>query len=285
MPCTFLSESRFRRLLKISGTVKLVEYKFVSGTRGRKLQAAILNAPESKDPQKQPALHEKTELRSASRFIFGIDDDLEAAYTVLCRSSRIRNLVHRYHGLRLIKAPDLYESLLITILGQQVSVTAAQSQRRRLMTTFGEKIRFEDQDYYGMPDPERVTDIGESGLRDIGFSRQKARYVIEAAREISAGRLNPQSFHDKPYGWVIERLMEIPGIGKWTAEIVAMRGLGFQDVFPAGDLGLQVAAQRTFGMANRPSEAELRELSNRWKGWRSYAALYLWMTLMEDGHA
>jgi DNA-3-methyladenine glycosylase II len=154
-----------------------------------------------------------------------------------------------------------------------------------MMMTYGEKIRFEAQEYFGMPAPERLVDIGDVGLREIGVSRQKSRYLIEMARGVAKGRLNIGAFHSVSCEEAIDQLMEIPGVGRWTAEIVAMRGLGFQDVFPAGDLGLQKAVQRTFGMDHRPSEGALRKLSNRWKGYRSYAALYLWMTLVEDGYA
>jgi DNA-3-methyladenine glycosylase II len=77
----------------------------------------------------------------------------------------------------------------------------------------------------------------------------------------------------------IRRLCEIKGVGRWTAEIVLMRGLGRTDVFPAGDLGLQAALQELRRMRSRPSENALRKIAERWSGWRSYAAFYLWMTL------
>jgi DNA-3-methyladenine glycosylase II len=204
---------------------------------------------------------------------------------VLSRTPQIYRLVKRYRGLRIVKTPNLYESLLITILGQQVSVASAQSQRRRLMKTFGDAIEFDGQQYFGVPEPERLADAGERRLREIGISRQKAHYLVEMARRTAEERVSRHSLHGVPCEQAMEKLMEIPGVGRWTAEIVVMRGLGFQDVFPAGDLGLQVAVERVFGFEHRPSEKELRDFASRWEDWRSYAAFYLWMTLMEGGYA
>ena len=76
-----------------------------------------------------------------------------------------------------------------------------------------------------------------------------------------------------------DRLGEIKGVGRWTAEIVLMRGLGRPDIFPAGDLGLQAAVQELWGLSERPPEKAVREIAERWAGWRSYAAFYLWMIL------
>jgi len=284
-PYTWVSETRFRRVLKVAGCARLVEYALASGEDDPSLVLAMPHDPEPKRPRAHSGKRVGAEFTRISRFIFGMDDDLQAAYAVLDRIPRISRLVIRYDGLRLFKAPDLYEALLIAVLGQQVSVASAQSQRRRLMTVFGEKIRFEGQDYFGLPDPGRMLDLGEDRLREIGISRQKSRYLVQMAQGAVDGRLVRESFDGESCEGAIERLMRIPGVGRWTAEIVAMRGLGFQDVFPAGDLGLQAAVQKTFGMDHRPSEKALRELSCRWKGYRSYAALYLWMTLMEQGYA
>ncbi len=281
-PYTFISQTRFRRLLKVDGSTRLIEYALEPHGNNGSLITAIL---EPSLPKKPIAKRVRVELIGLSRSVFGLDDDLEAAYAVLNRHSPTRRLVNRYHGLRLIKAPDLYEALLITILGQQVSVASAQSQRRRLMTAFGEEIRFEGQTYFGLPGPDRLIDIGEMELRKAGVSRQKSRYLIEMARGVVEGRLKAGCFQGETCAQAVERLMALPGVGRWTAEIVAMRGLGYPDVFPAGDLGLRVAVQQTFGMDHRPSEESLRAFVRRWDGYRSYAAFYLWMTLSEQGYA
>src|SRR5690606_22898744 len=119
--------------------------------------------------------------------------------------------------------------------------------------------------------PERLAEAGVEGLRKLGFSRQKARYVLEVARRALDGELDPARFADLDDEEAIQRLTEIPGVGRWTAENVLIRGLGRSDVIPAGDLGIRVAIQRLLGLAGRPSEAEVRELAAGWAGCRSYA--------------
>jgi DNA-3-methyladenine glycosylase II len=116
-------------------------------------------------------------------------------------------------------------------------------------------------------------------LREQGLSRQKSTYLLEVANRAAAGELGRERFATLSDEDAIRRLCEIKGVGRWTAEIVLMRGLGRPDVFPAGDLGLQAALQELRGMRKRPSEKALRKIAERWAGWRSYAAFYLWMTL------
>jgi DNA-3-methyladenine glycosylase II len=103
--------------------------------------------------------------------------------------------------------------------------------------------------------------------------------MLEVADRAAAGLLEPARFDGVADEDAVAKLMEVPGVGRWTAEIALMRGLGRRDIFPAGDLGLIVAAQRVLGCARRPREDEMRALAERWKGWRTYGALYLWRTL------
>ena len=192
-------------------------------------------------------------------------------------------LLERFGSLRIVRAPDMYEALLVTVIGQQVSVQAAQSIRRRLIRNMGTRVAVGIapgvENYYLYPTPQQLIDADESALREQGVSRQKSEYLLEIAGRAVAGELDRAVFAMLSDEDAIERLCEIKGIGRWTAEITLMRGLGRPDVFPAGDLGLQVAVQELWGMRERPSEKTLRDIAERWRGWRSYAAFYLWMTL------
>jgi DNA-3-methyladenine glycosylase II len=111
------------------------------------------------------------------------------------------------------------------------------------------------------------------------MSQPKVRYVQAIAELAGTGGLDRNTFDGLDDETAIERLMEIPGVGRWTAEMALMRGLGRSDVFPAGDLGLTIATQRLLRMRARPTERQIRSLTVRWQGWRSYVALYLWASL------
>src|SRR5438105_2054218 len=151
--------------------------------------------------------------------------------------------------------------------------------RRRLMAALGDRALIDGIAYLGYPSPRRLMAAAPRALRSLGLSRQKARYVLEVAARAAAGALTPGAFTHLTDEEAIARLTDIPGVGRWTAEIVLMRGLGRPDIFPAGDLGLQTAVQRLLGRAARPREDELPALRDEWQGGRSYGALYLWRSL------
>jgi DNA-3-methyladenine glycosylase II len=224
-----------------------------------------------------------SELKKQALFLWGLDDDAEGLHASMASDRDMAPLFERFGALRIVRAPDLYEALLVAVIGQQVSVRAAQSIRRRLMQNLGTRVTVgrvpEQEDHYLYPTPKQMIKVGELGLREQGLSRQKSKYLLGIAHRAAAGELDREAFLILSDEDVIKRLCEIKGVGRWTAEIALMRGLGRNDVFAAGDLGLQVALQELRGMGKRPSEKVLRKIAERWKGWRSYAAFYLWMTL------
>ena len=223
------------------------------------------------------------ELKKQALFLWGLNDDAEDLHASMASDRDMAPLLERFGELRIVRAPDLYEALLVAVIGQQVSVRAAQSIRRRLMQNLGTRVTVGNapgqEDHYLYPTARQLIKVGELGLREQGLSRQKSAYLLEIAHRAATGELDRDAFATLSDEDVLRRLCEIKGVGRWTAEIALMRGLGRNDVFAAGDLGLQVAVQELRGMRKRPSEKALRKIAERWKGWRSYAAFYLWMTL------
>lgn len=216
--------------------------------------------------------------RELARHLWGLDVD-PGCLRKLREDPRLAPVLAAHRGLTVLRAADLYEALLIVIIGQQVSVASASAVRRRLQAALGEPFSWDDQVFFTAPRPQRLEEAGMEGLRVLGFSRQKARYVLEVARRAREGELDPARFAGMDDEEAIQHLTAIPGVGRWTAENVLIRGLGRHDVIPAGDLGIRVAVQRLLGLAERPGEAEVRKLAAAWAGCRSYATLYLWATL------
>ncbi len=159
--------------------------------------------------------------------------------------------------LRLRK--DGFAALLDAIVSQQVSVAAADAIWGRLKTA-------------GLTGPRKIMWATDEDLRACGMSRQKIRY----ARALADAKIKFPALRDTPTDEVIDTLIEVPGIGKWTAEIYAMFSLGRADVFAPGDLALQEAARVLFDLDERPSEKALRILSEDWAPWRAVAARILW---------
>jgi DNA-3-methyladenine glycosylase II len=154
---------------------------------------------------------------------------------------------------------DGFEALLDAIVSQQISVAAASSIWKRLKDA-------------RLVAPENVQAASEDDLRACGLSRPKIRY----AKALAESRLDYVVLRELPTRDVIAQLVEIKGIGAWTAEIYAMFSLGRADVFAAGDLALQEAAKILFELDARPTEKAFNVMAKAWSPWRAVAARLLW---------
>lgn len=161
--------------------------------------------------------------------------------------------------LPLRRRPDGFGQLLSAIVSQQVSVASARAIWAKLEGA-------------GAVTPEAVLQHDQDGLRELGLSRQKARYACALAE---AG-IDYDMLRHTPNDEVIKTLTAVTGIGVWTAEIYAMFSLGRADVFASGDLALQESARVLFDLPERPKEKALRQMAEAWSPWRSVAARALW---------
>jgi DNA-3-methyladenine glycosylase II len=157
-----------------------------------------------------------------------------------------------------------YATLLRTIVGQQVSVASARAMWARL------EAGLED-----VTDPERVIAASDEHLRACGLSRQKAGYARSLAGLVASGDLDLARL-DADDEAAIEALTRIKGIGRWSAEIYLLFAEGRPDVWPAGDLAVQIEIGRMLGLAERPSEKETRALAEAWRPHRGAAAIFAW---------
>jgi DNA-3-methyladenine glycosylase II len=157
-----------------------------------------------------------------------------------------------------------YETLLRTIVGQQVSVAAAQSIWNKLAAALGD-----------LTDPDTVARASDETLRAAGLSRQKAGYARSLADEVASGRLD---LHNLPADdeEAITQLVRIKGIGRWSAEIYLLFAEGRPDIWPAGDLAVQAGLHKLLGLSERPNEKLTRELAEAWRPHRGAAAIFTW---------
>ena len=161
--------------------------------------------------------------------------------------------------LPLRRRKDGFEQLLSAIVSQQVSVASAGA-------IWG---RMKDARLTG---PRKIARSSDDDLRAVGLSRQKIRY----ARALAEARVDFPALRHAPDEQVIAVLTEVPGIGRWTAEVYAMFSLGRADVFAPADLALQEAARLLFNLPDRPKEKALRQMAEAWSPWRAVAARALW---------
>lgn len=162
--------------------------------------------------------------------------------------------------------------LVKAIINQQLSGKAAATILARLEEKLSAK---------GGMTPDAMLALRSSQMRAVGLSAQKQTYLKDLARMAASGSLDFETLRTLDDLQVIEQLTQIKGIGVWTAHMFLIFGLRRPDVLPSGDLGIQAAVQRAYGLEARPKPAELERLGLRWRPWSSVAAWYLWRSLEE----
>lgn len=157
-----------------------------------------------------------------------------------------------------------YVTLLRTIVGQQVSIAAARSIWSKLDAAVG-----------GAADPRKLMATSDEELRAAGLSRQKIAYARSLAELVVSGHLD---LHDLPQDdeEAIAHLVEVKGIGRWSAEIYLLFAEGRPDVWPAGDLAVQIEIGRIMGFDGRPTEKQVRAIAEPWRPHRGAAAIFAW---------
>jgi DNA-3-methyladenine glycosylase II len=179
----------------------------------------------------------------------------------------LAGIIQRVGPLEPQQEPDLWLALVDAIVGQQLSIRAADTILRRLDALAGGAER---------PTPERLLELPDDSLRAAGLSGAKTRYLRDLASRWLDGTLPHASIPAMDDEEVVEALTRVKGIGRWTAEMILIFSLGRPDVLPLDDLGIRIAAQAAYGLEDRPGRQELAAMGEPWAPDRSAASLYLW---------
>jgi DNA-3-methyladenine glycosylase II len=183
------------------------------------------------------------------------------------RDAVLRGLIERFRGLALASRGDAFTTLARSVVGQQISVKAARSVWDRLAGRLGEVS------------PASVSRARTHTLRGSGLSGQKARYLKDLSTKFLDGSLDSTRWHALDDETLIAELMQVKGIGRWTAEMFLMFHLFRPDVLPLADLGLQRAMRLHYNRGRALSDARMRRIGAVWAPWRSVATWYLWRSL------
>ncbi len=161
-----------------------------------------------------------------------------------------------------------FATLLHIILEQQVSIDAAAAMHRRLSAACQPLS------------PERFLAMDDAILRACGFSRQKMGYARGLAEKVFAGAFDFTQLAEADDMTAEATLRSLKGIGRWSAEVYLIFALGRADIWPANDLGLQIAVRDQLALASRPAEPQLRDLGEAWRPWRTVAACLFWQSYL-----
>lgn len=196
----------------------------------------------------------------------------EAEKHILTAEPRFKPLIDRFGPCELIhplRGANVYESLMSSILYQQLSTKAATTIKGRLYDLFPT---------HSAPPPEGILALTLEELRAVGVSRQKAGYLQDLASKADTiptlEELDSMSDED-----IIQRLIPIKGIGRWSVEMLLMFTFGRMDVLPVDDMGVQEGMKRILNLEARPKKKEMEALAEPWRPYRSVASWYLWRAL------
>ncbi len=172
-------------------------------------------------------------------------------------------------GFKLKPSRDRYGMLVRSILSQQISVAAARTIRQRLV----------DQMPDGRLKASHIAGMTVDTLRTIGISRQKAGYLLDLSQQVQLGAVNFRRIGQLEDEAVIEELVRVKGIGRWTAQMFLIFALGRPDVFAPDDLGLRAAIRKHYGFDQMPTNVQALEIAECWSPFGSIASWYLWRSL------
>lgn len=164
---------------------------------------------------------------------------------------------------------DAYGALLRAIVGQQLSTKAARTIYLRVLDLFDGAT----------PSPEQLLEASEENLRGCGLSGRKTEYVRDLARHVLSGELELDRLGQLDDEQVIEEIVAVRGLGRWTAEMFLLFHLQRPDVLSGGDLGIRKAIQIEYGLEEMPTPTQVIEIGEPWRPHRSLASLYLWESL------
>ena len=224
---------------------------------------------------------------SRARALLGTDEDPAPPAEALGDDPVIGPLVRSAPGLRVPRSWDRFETAVRIIVGQQISLAAASTLSGRIAQRFGTPISpvLECCDdvlvplTHLFPGAATLADAGTAAFTGLGFTQQRIATIVSFSEAVASGELDLTAVDTLDA--TIARLCELPGIGPWTAHLVAMRVYGHDDAFPASDLGLRRSAERLVG---RPvSTGELEALAESWRPYRSWAAQHLWHASGQSG--
>jgi DNA-3-methyladenine glycosylase II len=196
--------------------------------------------------------------------------DWSAAEKALSRDPVLRAVIRKVGPCTLAPRRDYFVKLCQSIFTQQISTRVAAVLFHRFRSHFPRR----------QPTPAKVLEFlrtrDEETIRSVGLSRQKRRYVEDLAAHFADGRVKTRRFASMDDEAIVQALLPIKGIGRWTVEMFLIFCLNRPDVWPVDDLGVRVNAGRAHGMKETPTKQQLIELGEKWRPWRTIASWYLW---------
>lgn len=262
----FYREGTYSRLLNVEGSSLLVQARGAGSVDDPEAEIVVTGA--SKACQAEAA-------RDVMARMLGVDRSVTGFYHMALRDQSLAPIVSQFHGMRIPQSASVFESLVMSVLGQQISNQVARVLRNGLIDACGDSVDVGGATYTAFPRPEHIASRGVEGLRALKFSARKAEYLMDVSSDCASGTLDLEGLRALPDDEAVDALVRLRGIGPWTAHWMLIRALGRSDGFPHGDLALQRFMGHLMNAGVRMDAEDALAASRRWSPHRSHVTTYL----------
>jgi DNA-3-methyladenine glycosylase II len=209
-------------------------------------------------------------------YIFNLNLDLNEFYHHIENDAAMHKITSTLRGFKYPTTPTTFESLVDSIVEQQISIKIARTIEERLAMRFGDNLQLDDECFYAFPTPQNIDVASIDDIKSCGLSQRKAEYIYGAAHRIVTGELDLESMKTSPdTDKIITELDGIKGIGVWTAELTLFRGMQRLEVLPADDFGIRRVISNYYCNGQPIKAPQAREIGKAWDKWQGLAAFYL----------
>ena len=261
----------YRRVIIVEGRPTELAVRQTGSSAAPRLRVTATPPPQT--------LLERRRVRSIADRLLGLRIDLTDWYRMAASDGRLRPLADTFRGMKPPRFPTVFEALVNAFACQQLSLEVGLELLNRLATISSVRLGRRGDVRYAFPTAQDIARLPAEKYRAIGFSRQKVRALLDLARPITRQELELESLAREDDAVVRQRLLELRGVGRWTAEYVLLRGVGRLHVFPGDDVGAQKRLARWLGRSRPLDYAGVHRAVERWQ---PYAGL-VYFHLLLDG--
>ena len=265
-------------------------YRRVIGIHGRTVEVSVCQQGTRESPRLEVNVIEgrphakagaeiEAEIKALLTRMLGLQVDLEPFYRMALHDPKLRELAERYRGLKPVQFPTIFETLANAFACQQFTISAGVQLLNRLAMKGSVNFATNAGVAFGFPEPSDLLRLSPRTYRELGFSRQKTNAFRELSGNLVSQHLDLGTLVNRKNEDAMRFLLELRGVGRWTAEYVLLRGLGRLDVFPGDDVGAQNRLAEWLHRSERMDYASVRHALKRW---HPYAGFIYFHMLMES---
>jgi DNA-3-methyladenine glycosylase II len=263
------TNGRFHQVLRIDGNLVLVKLNSNGMVEQPNLTVELKS-------NSRITRQDKLKAQEIIQCIFNLGFDLCSFYKDIENDHAMSQITRQLYGLKNPTTPTVFESLVDSIVEQQISIKVARTIEERLAKKFGDHLDVDGEAYFAFPTSQNIAVANISEIQQVGLSQRKAEYIQNAAKLIVDGKLDLEGLKNNGSAeQIIAELDEIKGIGVWTAELTMLRGMQRLDALPADDFGIRRVISRYYCDGRPIKTAEAREIAKAWGRWKGLAAFYL----------